>query len=178
MVRFSRRYILQRLIEGDRAATTEEKGAALEDVVARSFCKVRGVGLLRRNQINRAGSSEIDILLYNQCDPLGLPFLPPYLLFECKNWIAPVDSATVESFVAKVRSMRLELGVLVAANGVTGDQVQITAANDAIRRAFDRENIKLLVITRSDLEGLRVVHDVVVLMREKFGSLIMGMASI
>jgi len=178
MPRFSHQQIALRLVQGDAAATTEEKGAALEDVVHQSFCKLRGVGLLRRDQTNNAGSSEIDILLYNQRHPLGLPFLPDYLIFECKNWATPVDSATVDGFVAKVRSCRLELGILVAANGVTGDAAQRTAANDIIRRAFDRDNIKLLVITRTDIEALRCIDDVIALMRDKFGGLIMGLASV
>lgn len=178
MARFSYRYIARRLAEGDAAPTTEEKGAALEDVVVRSFCKIDGVGFLRRDQTNSANSSEIDILLYNQAIPLGLPFFPGYLIFECKNWVAPVNSAAVEGFVAKVRACRLELGILVAANGVTGDPQERTAANDVIRRAFDRDNIKLLVVTRAELEALRTVAGIVALMRDKFGGLIMGLAAV
>jgi hypothetical protein len=169
--------IARRLTEGDAASVAEEKGAALEDVVVWSFCEVPGVSLMERDRTNRAGSSEIDILLYNQGDRLGLPFLPPVLLFECKNWTARVDSSTVEAFLGKVRSCRLELGVLVAANGVTGDRNHLTAANDIIRRAFDRDNIKLLVVTRADLEAFRVVDDVVELMKKKFAALIFGLGS-
>jgi hypothetical protein len=178
MGRFSHRAIARRLTEGDVAATTEEKGAALEDVVISSFCKVRGIGFLRRDQTNSAGSSEIDILLFNQRHPLGLPFLTDYLIFECKNWAAPVNSATVASFIAKVRAARLELGVLVAANGITGDAEQRSAANDIIRQAFDRDNIKILVVTRVEIESFRSIADVVALMRDKFGALIMGFAGI
>jgi hypothetical protein len=178
MGRFSHRAIAQRLAEGDTAATTEEKGAALEDVVISSFCKVRGVGFLRRDQTNNAGSSEIDILLFNQRHSVGLPFLADYLIFECKNWAAPVDSATVASFIAKVRAARLELGILVAANGITGDAQQRTAANDIIRQAFDRDNIKILVVTRAEIEGFRSIEDIVALMRDKFGALIMGLATV
>lgn len=176
MTRLSHRAIAQRLAEGDAAATTEGKGAALEDVVIRSFCKVLGIGLLYRDRTNNAASSEIDILLFNQRHPLGVPFLSDYLVFECKNWAAPVDSATVASFIAKVRAARLEVGILVAANGITGDAQQRTAANDRIREAFVRDNIKILVVTRAEIESFRSVADVVGLMREKFGALIMGFA--
>ena len=98
-------------------------------------------------------------------------------MFECKNWAAPVDSAAVTGFIAKVRAARLELGVLVAANGITGDPQQRTAANDIVRHAFDRDNIKLLVVTRTEIESFRSVADVIMLMREKFGGLIMGLAA-
>jgi len=178
MGRFSHHAIAQRLAEGDAAATTEEKGAALEDVVINSFCKIPGIGFLRRDQTNNAGSSEIDILLFNQRHAVGLPFLSDYLIFECKNWAAPVGSATVASFVAKVRAARLELGILVAANGITGEAQQRTAANDIIRQTFDRDNIKILVVTRTEIEAFRSVAHVIALMREKFGALIMGFAEL
>jgi hypothetical protein len=177
MPRFSHLEIARRLAEGDVAATTEEKGAALEDVVIQSFCKVRGISFIKRDQTNSAGSSEIDILLFNQRNSLGLPFLPDYLIFECKNWRAAVNSASVETFATKVRTCRLELGILVAANGITGDQNDWTAANEVIRRSFDRDNVKLLVVTRAEIEAFRSVNDIVSLMRVKFGNLIMGMAA-
>lgn len=177
MPRFSHRKIARRLAEGDAAQTTEEKGAALEDVVLRSFCRVPGIGFLRRDQVNNAGSAEIDILLFNQRHLLGFPFFPDYLIFECKNWAAPVDSATVETFVAKVRNARLNLGILIAANGITGDQERRTAAIDVIRHAFDRDNIKVLVITRAEIEALRSTDDIVTLVRNKFADLIMGFAA-
>ena len=170
--------IAQRLLEGDRAATTEEKGAALEDVVVRSFCRVKGVALLFRDKDNERRSAEIDILLSNQRHPQGLPFLSDYLMIECKNWGVPVNSATVEGFVAKIRHARLDIGILVAANGVTGDPGQRTAANDVIRGAFDRDNIKLLVVTRAEIEAFRSTGHVTELMRLKFGQRIMGLSGL
>src|SRR4051812_47326253 len=119
MPRFPHLEIAQRLLEGDAAPTTKEKGAALEDVVIQSFCRIRGISFLRRDQTNNAGSSEIDLLFFNHRHSLGLPFLPDYLIFECKNWGAPVNSATVDGFIAKVRASRLDFGILVAANGIT-----------------------------------------------------------
>src|SRR5687767_998398 len=115
MTRLPHRYIARRLAEGDKG-TAPEKGAALEDVVARTFCKVPGVGFIWRNKTNCAGSDEIDILLYNWRDRRGLPFLPEYLLFECKNWAKPVNSSTLVTFVEKTRVRRLEVGILVAAH--------------------------------------------------------------
>jgi hypothetical protein len=174
---FPHRKIAGQLAQGDAALTTEEKGAALEDVIIDSFCRIRGVGFLHRDQTNAAGSSEIDILLYNQRHPLGLPFLPNYLIFECKNWATPVSSGAVDAFVTKIRTCRLEFGILVAANGITGDAADRTAANDVIRRAFDRDNIEVIVITRAEIEAFRKVGDVVALVRVKFGRLIMGLTA-
>jgi hypothetical protein len=175
MAGFSHIRIAQRLAEGDAAATTEEKGAALEDVVVHSFCKIKSVALLRRDQKNYASSAEIDILLFNGRHRLGIPFLPEYLIFECKNWASPVDSATIRDFVTKVRNCRLEFGILIAANGITGDPHQRTSANDIVRQAFERDNIKILVITRAEIESFRQISDIVALLRERFGRLIMGL---
>jgi hypothetical protein len=178
MSRFPHAAIAKRLLEGDQAATTEEKGAALEDVVVQSFCRVQGISFILRDKTNYAHSSEIDILLANQRHPQGLPFLSDYLMFECKNWATAVNSATVEGFIARVRGARLEIGILVATNGVTGDPDERTAANDIIRRAFDRDNIKLLVVKRAEIEAFRSVRDVTELMRLKFGHLIMGLSAL
>jgi hypothetical protein len=178
MPRFPHAAIAKRLLEGDQARTTEEKGAALEDVVVQSFCRVTGVSLLFRDQTNHPHSAEIDILLSNQRHPQGLPFLSDYLMFECKNWGVAANSATVEGFVEKIRHSRLDTGILVAANGVTGDPGERTAANDIIRRAFDRDNIKLLVVTRAEIEALRSTRHVIELMRVKFGQRIMGLSGL
>jgi hypothetical protein len=45
-------------------------------------------------------------------------------------------------------------------------------------RAFDRDNVKIVVITRAEFEAMRNVGDAVALMREKFGALIMGLAAV
>lgn len=97
---------------------------------------------------------------------------------KCKNWSAAVDSVTVDSFVTKIRAARLDLGILIAANGITGDLAQRTAANDIIRRAFDRDNIRVSVVTRVEIQSFRCVADAIALMRNKFGGLIMRMASV
>lgn len=67
--------IRTQLVAGD-AGNAAQKGAALESVVAETLCRLEGVGVIKRNVMDNAGSLEIDILLYNQRLPGGLPFLP------------------------------------------------------------------------------------------------------
>src|ERR1700733_11211828 len=110
-----------RLAAGD-AGNTVEKGAALEAVVADTFCLMEGVGIIRTNVIDDAGPSEIDVLLYNLRHPQGLPFLSDNIIIECTNWQAPASAAPVRVFTSKLHACRLDFGILVAANGVTGDQ--------------------------------------------------------
>jgi hypothetical protein len=166
---FPYRRIAKRLIEGDSATVTEEIGAALEDVVSWTVCSLPGVRILHRDYVNRANSAEIDLFLFNNPRLSPIEFLPQFLIVECKNWRSPVNSATVRDFIAKVRSARQEVGILVAANGITGDAADQTAANDDIRLAFDQEGIKILLLTRKEIEDFRSLRDVVLLLEEKYG---------
>jgi hypothetical protein len=166
---FSYRKIARRLLEGDNATITEEIGAALEDVVGWTLCSLPGVRVLYRDVVNQTNSAEIDLFLFNNPRSSPIEFLPQYLIVECKNWRSPVNSATVRDFIAKVRSTRQEVGILVAANGITGDAADQTAANDEIRLAFDRDGIKILVLTRSEIEQFRSSGDIVLLFEEKYG---------
>ena len=81
-------------------------------------------------------------------------------------WIALLFA----TFIAKLHSTHQEVGVLVAANGVTGDTEDQTAANDIIREAFDRDDIKLIVLTRAEIEAFRSQRDIVLLLEQKYGT--------
>ncbi|WP_285374256.1 restriction endonuclease [Pseudomonas sp. lyk4-TYG-107] len=166
-------YIADKLVAGD-AGNTAEKGAALEEVVAKTLCQLEGVGVIKRNILDNAGSLEIDILLYNHRLRDGLPFLPTHLIIECKNWQAPVNSATLTVFTGKLRKFRVDFGILVAANGITGDAQDRTAAHAHLRSVYDRDGLAVIVITRAEIEALRDTEDLGLLMREKYGDCIMG----
>lgn len=162
-----------RLAAGD-AGNTAQKGEALEAVVTETFCQIDGVGLIRRNIEDNAGSLEIDILLYNQKHLNGLPYLPSHLVIECKNWQAPVDSATLTVFAAKLRRFRLDFGILVAASGITGDANDKTAAHAQLRYVYERDGMIIIVLTRAELEALTETAELEALVREKYGLSIMG----
>lgn len=163
------------LANGD-AGNSAQKGAALEIVVSDTFCQLEGVGLIRKNVIDNAGSLEIDILLYNQRHPAGLPFLSNHLVVECKNWAVPVNTATLTVFTGKLRKFRVDVGILVAANGITGDAHERTAAHEHLRHVYDRDGLAVIVIARTELEALRNTDDLGRLVREKYGDCIMGVA--
>src|SRR5947209_20310283 len=101
MAAIDQQALVTRLLEGD-AGNAAQKGAALEAIVADTLCRFDGVGLIKRNVVDNAGSLEIDLLLYNQRHPTGLPFLPNHLIVECKNWADPVDCATLTVFTGKL----------------------------------------------------------------------------
>lgn len=162
-------YIVKRLAEGDAASVAKEKGAALEDAIVAAFA-LPGVEVIGRDVLNIAGSCEIDIVLYNDKDPAGLRPLPHFVLIESKNRSDPVDCSAVEVFLAKIRKRHLRFGILVAAQGVTGDPDRLTAARDIIRQAFLSEEIMLIVMTRAELEALHSVEDTRRLVIKKVGA--------
>lgn len=165
--------IAAHLAAGDNG-NTDEKGRALEAVVAQTFCMLDGVGLISQRIVDNAGSLEIDILLYNQGERTGLPFLPTHLFIECKNWQAPVDTATLTVFTGKLSRFRVDFGILVAANGITGDPNERTAAHNHLQHVFDRYGLKVIVLTRREIEALRTTEDLGTLIRNKYGFCIMG----
>jgi hypothetical protein len=177
MPSLDRQALADRLVAGD-AGNTAEKGAALEAVVTHTLCLMEGVGIIATNIVDDAETMEVDILLYNLRHPQGLPFLPDNIMIECKNWRHPVDTAAVRVFISKLRSCRLDLGILVAANGVTGDPSELSSAFAHIRSEFDRSGIKLLVVTREELESLTTTEGLGLLLRRKFGACIMGLAQV
>lgn len=169
--------ILNHLAAGD-AGNTNQKGKALEDVVEQTMCLIDGVGLIDRNVEDLPGSLEIDLILYNlQVAGAGLPFFPPLLIIECKNWAIPVNTATLRAFTSKVHRMKLKFGLLFAANGITGDPDDVTAAHAHLRDVFSQDDEIILVITRDELCGVSSTEELGSLLRRKYGRFIMGMAS-
>lgn len=146
------------------------RGRALEDLVCYLIDTVPGVEVTERNRLNPAHSQEIDIAAWNDQAPNGFWFLPPILLFECKNWTRPVGSNEVAWFDAKVRSRGLDLGILVAAQGVTGDAERRTAAHAQIAAAL-HESRRLVVISLEELAPLRDSRELVALLKRKLTSL-------
>ncbi|MCV7164995.1 restriction endonuclease [Mycobacterium stomatepiae] len=149
----------------DPANSTYVRGHAYEDVMAHIFAAVPGCDV-QRNSLNRFASEEVDISVMNFRDIDGLRAFPEIFLVECKNWREPVDSQTVSTFATKIRHRGCSLGVLVAANGVTGDPYQQTAAYQAAANALV-EKTRILLLTTSDLQKLRSGKDVVALLHRR-----------
>ncbi|WP_170191978.1 restriction endonuclease [Saccharothrix syringae] len=155
---------------GDLSNTTHVRGRAYEDALAYVFKSIPGCDI-QRNSLNQFLSEEIDLSVMNFQDLDGLRALPEIFLVECKNWSEPVDSATVTTFASKIRHRGCTLGVLVAANGVTGDPHQRTAAYQSAALAL-AEKTRILLLTTDDLHGLTCARDVVVLLHRRLLDLV------
>jgi hypothetical protein len=150
-----RRKISALFREGDLAPTADATGDVLEQLVAYLFAAIKGVprDLIRRNALNNAVSQEIDIALWNDQHPLGLPFLPSTLIAECKNWSVPIGAAEIDSFAAKLQDRMCEVGILIAASGVTGDPRDLSNAHERIATYLVR-GIRIIVLTRKEIAGM------------------------
>lgn len=159
---------IQRLLtDGDAAATAYEKGRKFEEVIGYTFGNIPGVELYKSNVVNHAQSEEVDIAFFNNMDRRGLPFLEHFLLAECKNWSAPVGANNVREFSTKLKHRACGNGILVAANGITGDPIDQTAAHDAVRMALAVERIRILVVTRAEIETWTHTDDIIRLFKAK-----------
>jgi hypothetical protein len=153
--------------ESDAANTTTERGRLLEGLIAYLFARCPGVRHYENNGLNAAGSSEIDVCFWNSRHNGSFDFLPQILVVECKNTAEPVGSPAVRVFLSKLQEMHLDHGILIATNGITGDEESLRAAHDVIRTAYQREKIRIIVLTRIELEALRDTDGLVRLLQNK-----------
>lgn len=152
-------------------ATIAAQGRAFEDLICYIFAQVSGISITRRNEMNAFHTEEIDVALWNEQHSYGFFFLPNVILVECKNWSGRVGSAEVSWFDTKLRNRGLDFGVLVAANGITGDADDLTAAHSVVATAL-REARRLVVIRRDELLGLTDSMQLVRLMKERLCDLV------
>jgi hypothetical protein len=157
------------------AITNHHKGKAFEDLICFLFETVPGI-TTRRNKKNVFETEEVDVFLWNEFFPGGLPSpaFPPWILVECKNWSAKVDSMNVQWFDHKLQSRGLSLGILIAAQGIAGDPQRLTDAHLTIAQALPQGR-RIIVITQKDIEDLAGVSDLVRLLKEKLSDLFLNM---
>jgi hypothetical protein len=166
--------IIQKYFQaGNQAKTTFEKGRALEDLVCYLFEQVPGVSIGKRNALNTFKSEEIDVAFWNRMDVEGFYFLPTIILVECKNWSQPVGSEEVNWFDSKLKRRGQPFGILIAANGITGNSQKVEAAHEIIRVALS-EGRQLIVITKAEIENLCLTEQLVRLIQEKLCELVVS----
>src|SRR6266702_2153619 len=91
----------------DSATTNHHKGKAFDDLICFLFETVPGI-TTRRNKKNVFETEEVDVFLWNEFFPGGLPSpaFPPWILVECKNWSTKVDSMNINWFVSRPMQLR------------------------------------------------------------------------
>jgi hypothetical protein len=154
------------LAAADQATTHDAKGKALEDLTCYLFGLVPGVSITERNPLNAFATEEIDVALWNEQDPAGLKSFNSVILVECKAWSKPVGSEQVAWFLKKIENRGLDFGILLALAGVTGDAQDRGQAHYEVAMALPKK-IRLVVITRAEIEALSATEELVTQIRRK-----------
>jgi hypothetical protein len=168
---YSRRTMGKHLKKADAAGTNDEKGEIFEDLMEYLFSKVPGVPQVRRNAISVFRSEELDLVVWNDKHPKGLVSLNTWIPVECKTSGQPIGSHELQVFIAKVERRSLDFGILVAWHGITGDAASLTGAHDHASTALIK-GIRIIVITRKDIERLTSTEGLVALIRTRLCDLI------
>jgi hypothetical protein len=147
------------------AANTYEQGRAHEDLAVHLFESVPGCRV-ERNIMNEFQTEEVDVAVGNDGLPTGLPGLANVILVECKDWSHPVNSQAVGYFINKLANRSVELGILIATNGIAGQEDRRNAV--ALGIGAIARGIKLLVITNGDIMALSSSADFVELVNRRY----------
>jgi hypothetical protein len=166
MPAYDRGVIRNHLTAIDSAPTRHAKGRALEDLACYLCGQIPGVTITERNPLNAFDTEEIDVALWNEQDPSGLKSFNAVILVECKSWSRPVGSEQVGWFLKKLENRGLDFGILLALNGVTGNAQDWSRAHYEIAVALPKR-IRLVVVTRTEIEALTTTEDLVTLIRRK-----------
>jgi hypothetical protein len=155
-----------RLAAADNAPSTDAKGKAYEELAEYLFAAIPGC-IVERNITNVFHTEQIDLAVGNAAIPNGLPLLESVLLVECKDWSRPVDSSTVGYFLNICAGRNVRFGVLVAANGITGDPSEISNAHALGMNAASR-GVTVIVITSADIASLASTEQFVELLNRRY----------
>ena len=164
MVKLDSEKIKALLNQQDSVSSTTKKGRILENTFLDIFEKIPGIFLLNRNQLDYDRNQEIDLAFWNEQYRDGLYFLPNIIPIECKNWGRRVDGMHIEWFVNKLKKRGLEYGIVIARNGITGHDNK--GAQSVITGAL-RERIKIIIITKQEIENITDTEQIIKLLKEK-----------
>jgi len=143
----------------ETSTDTDQKGRALESLVARLFESVAGFTVTGRV---RTATEEIDISILNDSQEARLRREEALILAECKNWSGKCGKDEFVIFHEKLenRSERCSLGFLVSWNGFTS-----TVTKEMLRGS--RERILVVPLTGAVIrEAVRDGNFLIVMLRE------------
>lgn len=167
MPAFSRPRINQYILQAQTGADSNVRGRALENAARQLIECVPGIVGCIANAVDYAEGGEIDLLFANRAHDKGFWFLPTAFLVECKNWQSRVGSQELRVLVDRLQERACSHGILFAANGITGDPGDLTAAHHQISRALE-DGRHVIVLSLSELEGVTSRAEFVQLLFDKW----------
>lgn len=152
--------------EADNAPTNQHRGILLERAIRILFGSIPGVDVADQNVLHAGRTEEVDIVFWNERKPKGLYFLEVPFLAECKNWGSKVSGREIVYFANTMRGRCCRDGILIAAQGITGEPGKLIEAHYEIAVAA-RNGQRILVLTRAEIEQLSSVQGIVTLLKRK-----------
>jgi hypothetical protein len=147
------------------------KGKRLEDLVRTIFEAVPGLKFEGSNLKNEYGTEEIDLLFWNDSVLDGVYFLDCPLIIECKSSGKPVSGRDVRYFATSLKDKGRRSGVLVALNGIRGDEASISAGYFHLTAALG-DGVTILILTADHLRSFKSGADVVAALRKALTELV------
>jgi hypothetical protein len=167
MAAYSIRKIRSCLAAVDNAATADAKGDALEELGRYLFEKMAGVTCEDKNILDGRRAHELDLAFFNDQTRSPISFLDAVIIVECKASGNPVGSDAVRWFVGKLRDRGSHHGILIALNGITGENDPLTSAHSEVFTALSRDMVRILILTREEIESLSCAADLAALFKRK-----------
>ena len=143
------------------------KGKAFEDLACYLLNGIPGLTITARNEMNTFATEEIDVACKNDNDPTGLGTLADFFIVECKGWADAVNSEQVSWFLTKIRHRGVRFGILIAANGITGEPEHLSRAHYLVGVEMAIFGIKMVIVTRAEIEQLARGEDFAKLLIQK-----------
>jgi hypothetical protein len=173
MPKFSSKKIRDFFAKSDAAITNADKGRHLEDLAVYLFEKIPGISITARDRKNTFDTEEIDVALWNEQHAKGFKTLNFLIIVECKNWSSPVGSMEVNWFLTKIKNRALDFGILIAANGITGNDEDKRQAHDIVSKAL-AEGVRMILLTRDEILDLADSDELVHIVKRKLCELIVS----
>jgi hypothetical protein len=151
----------------DNQPTNAAKGKAFEDLACYLLNGIPGITIIARNEMNTFATEEIDVACKNENHPAGLGALADFFLVECKGWREAVSSEQVSWFLTKIRHRGVGFGILIAANGITGEPEHLNRANFLVSVEMAIFGIKMVIVSREEIEELASGEDFAKLIIQK-----------
>ena len=151
----------------DNPPSEAAKGKAFEDLSCYLLNGIPGIKITARNEMNTFATEEIDVACMNEKHPAGLSGLDDFFLVECKGWKEAVNSEQVAWFLTKIRHRGVRFGILIAANGITGQPEHLSRAYFLVATELASHSIRMIIITREEIETLTRGEDLAILILQK-----------
>jgi len=143
-------------------ADMNRKGALLEDTMDTLFRTMPGFVVAQKRRRNEI--EEIDLIVRNESTDPFWSHEGPYILVECKNWVAKVGRSEIDAFRAKMqrRRQRCRLGIFVALGGFTEPFLTVATAvaseSPELILPVDRACLAAWIGSSDRVEFLKTLH--------------------